>query len=60
MVSGKHTYISQKNATYKKLLERGLLNLENNDGRVVKPELVNLVPKLNGRVDPSRRNIVIR
>lgn len=60
VVSGKHTYISQKNATYKKLLERGLLNLENNDGRVVKPELVNLVPKLNGRVDPSRRNIVIR
>ena len=49
-----------KNATFKKLLERGLLSVEAN-GKVVKPELVNLVPnQLGGRVDQSRRNIVIR
>jgi predicted kinase len=60
VVSGKHTFVSQKNATYKKLLEKGLLNLDSNS-KVVKPELVNLVPNsLGGRVDETRRNIVIR
>lgn len=57
VVSGKHTFVSQKNATYKKLLERALLNLDGNT-KIVKPELVNLIP--GGRVDETRRNIVIR
>lgn len=60
VVSGKHTFISQRNATYKKLLEKGLLD-EAHSGKVIKPELVNLVPKqLGGRVDQTRRNIAIR
>lgn len=62
VISGMHTFASQQNSVMKKLHEYGLLSLETVSDKIVKPELVNLVPKINpgGRVDMSRRNIVIR
>jgi predicted kinase len=60
VVSGKHTFSSQRSAVLKKLKEKGILSQDGN-ANLIKPELVNLVPKqLGGRVDNSRRNIVIR
>jgi predicted kinase len=60
VVSGKHTFLSQRNSAFKKLHERNLLDIDLRTMKIVKPELVNLVPNpLAGRVDPSRRNISI-
>ncbi len=60
VISGKHSFNTQASAVYKRLRELGLLGADAN-GKVVKPELVNLVPNpMAGRVDMSRRNIVIR
>lgn len=61
VVSGKHTFNSQRTAVMKKLYELGLLTPNQLSQNVAKPELVNLVPKtLGGRADLSRRNINIR
>jgi predicted kinase len=61
VISGKHTFMTQLNALMKRLQELGLVVGSDASGRLVKPGLVNLVPKpLAGRVDLSRRNIVIR
>ncbi len=61
VVSGKHTYQTQRGAIMKRLYELGLLNAESLSSKMIKPGLVNLVPSpLAGRVDQSRRNIVIR
>jgi predicted kinase len=61
VVSGKHTFVSQKNAVFKKLAEMGLIDSQTAMHKVAKPGLINLVPKqLGGRVDLSRRNISIR
>ena len=61
VISGKHTYSTQQHNVFKKMYEQGLITVANPDGRVVKPELVNRIPNpLAGRVDPSRRNIIIR
>lgn len=61
VISGKHNFITHKNAVMKKLYERGLINQETADNKMVKPELVNRVPNLlGGRVDATRRNISIR
>lgn len=61
VISGKHTYNTQRNAVLKKLYDSGLISTENASSRVVMPGLVNLVPNpIAGRVDPSRRNIRIR
>ena len=58
VVSGKHVYKGQKQAVYKKLLEKKLLNPEFANTNLPKPELVNLVSNLyGGRVDNKRRNI---
>jgi predicted kinase len=60
VISGKHTFNTQASAVYKKLREIGLLSNEA-VSKVVKPGLVNLIPNpMAGRVDMSRRNIVIR
>jgi len=58
VVSGKHTFPSQKSAVFKRLTELGLITQNSTQMNVVKPGLVNLVP--GGRVDLSRRNILIR
>ncbi len=58
VLSGKHTFPSQKSAVFKRLSELGLINTQASHLNVVKPGLVNLVP--GGRVDMARRNILIR
>ncbi len=60
VISGKHTYQTQRSAVLKKLYDNGLL-LTGSAGAKVKPGLVNLVPsQVGGRFDTSRRNISIR
>jgi len=61
VVSGKHAFKTQWHMVSKKFYDAGLISADSANPRVVKPELVNLVPNpASGRVDPSRRNIVIR
>jgi predicted kinase len=61
VISGKHIFTTQKSAMLRHLLDRGLINLDPNAGQMSKPGLVNLVPNpAAGRVDLSRRNIIIR
>ena len=61
VISGKHTYQTQRSAIIKKLFDLGLVTTESAGHNIVKPGLVNLVPSpLAGRVDNTRRNIVIR
>lgn len=62
VISGKHTFNTQRSAVLKKLYELGLVAATSASANVVKPGLVNLVPGSirNGRVDPTRRNILIR
>lgn len=60
VISGKHVFTTQFSAVVKKMHEMSLINADQMSSKVVKPGLVNLVPKIGGRVDMSRRNIVIR
>jgi len=61
VVSGKHVFNTQKSAILRHLLDRGLINLDPGAGQIGKPGLVNLIPNpAAGRVDLSRRNIIIR
>ena len=62
VISGKHTFATQLSALMKRLRELNLLlSSEEASAKVVKPGLINLVPNpAAGRVDMSRRNIVIR
>ena len=60
VVSGKHTFNTQKSAIINRLYQRGLIVSGAVQHSVAKPELVNLVPNPRaGRVDLSRRNITI-
>ena len=60
VISGKHTFNTQKSAVTKRLYEIGLLRADSVSTVVVKPGMVNLVPNpAAGRVDMSRRNISI-
>jgi len=62
VVSGKHTFNAQYSAVIRRLRDLNFLGMTGVTP-VVKPGLVNLVPQANvqrGRVDTSRRNIVIR
>ena len=61
VISGKHTFNTQRSAVIKRLYDTGLLHSEQTTTGIAKPALVNLVPNTaGGRVDPSRRNISIR
>lgn len=62
VVSGKHTFDTQLSAFIKRMRELGLVPEKGEvTAKVVKPGLVNLIPNpAAGRVDMSRRNIVIR
>lgn len=61
VISGKHTFATQKNAIVSRLYHMGLLSSDAVQHSVTKPGLVNLIPNPQaGRVDLSRRNIVIR
>jgi predicted kinase len=60
VISGKHTFESQLSAFVKRTRELGLVPAAS-DIKVIKPGLVNLVPNQGaGRVDMTRRNIMIR
>lgn len=61
VISGKHVFAMQRSAFMKRLRELGLVSPEVASTSVIKPGLVNLVPNpAAGRVDMSRRNIIIR
>jgi predicted kinase len=61
VISGKHTYQTQRSAIIKKLYDLGLVSTDSAGRQMVKPGLVNLIPNpLAGRVDNTRRNIQIR
>lgn len=61
VISGKHTYQTQRSSAVKKLYDLGLVAPTDAAAKVVKPGMVNLVPNpMAGRVDPTRRNITIR
>ncbi len=61
VVSGKHTFASQKTAVFKKFMELGLIDNVTARANVAKPGMVNLIPNsMHGRVDMTRRNINIR
>ncbi len=62
VISGKHTFGTQLSALMKRLRELGMVPASNDvSSKVIKPGLVNLIPtQASGRVDMSRRNIMIR
>jgi predicted kinase len=61
VISGKHLFATQFGAVSRKLREDGLISLDDTGAHLAKPELVNRVPNpAAGRVDMSRRNIIIR
>lgn len=70
VISGKHVFPTQFGAVMTRMHELGLVDYSQmSSTKIVKPGMVNLVPKVtqvtqingpNGRVDMSRRNIVIR
>jgi predicted kinase len=61
VISGKHVFGTQLSALMKRLRELGLIANTEAAAKLVKPGLVNLIPNPTaGRVDMSRRNIVIR
>ncbi len=60
VVSGKHNFKMQQSAVLGKLQSLGVLAHDDAHSRVIKPGLVNLVPKNQSRFDATRRNIYIR
>jgi predicted kinase len=61
VISGKHTFSSQRNAVNKRLYELGVITPETANQNVVKPGLVNLIPQNPAhRNGVPRRNINIR
>lgn len=61
VISGKHTFNTQRSAVVKKLYDMGLVDPESLSSSVTKPGMVNLIPNPSrGRVDMARRNIIIR
>ncbi|HET9850716.1 MAG TPA: ATP-binding protein [Candidatus Saccharimonadales bacterium] len=59
VISGKHTFATQKNAIVNRLFQYGLITSESVRGNVAMPELVNLIPNPQARTDFTRRNISI-
>jgi predicted kinase len=59
VVSGKHLFNMQQSSVISRLREKGVLAHDDAGSRVIKPGLVNLIPKSPIR-DDSRRNISIR
>lgn len=60
VISGKHTFSTQKNAVINRMYQMGLIGSDTVQHRVAKPELINLIPNPRaGRFDLTRRNISI-
>lgn len=61
VVSGKHTYNSQRSVFFHKLVELGYADRQDASSKVAKPGMINLIPNSRrGRFDVTRRNINIR
>jgi len=61
VISGKHAFVTQKATIMNRLYQDGLVNSGTIQSNMAKPGLVNLVPNpMSGRVDFSRRNIIVR
>lgn len=60
VISGKHLFSTQQSVIVSRLRTLGVLGQNDAGSRIIKPGLVNLVPKNQGRFDVSRRNIAIR
>lgn len=63
VVSGKHTFASQKASILRRMRELGLVDDETMRPHIPKPEMMNLAAQARaqvGRVDYTRRNISIR
>lgn len=63
VISGKHLFNSQQSAILRRLQDMGVVDNDSLHAKMPKPGLVNLVSRAQaqaGRVDMSRRNIVIR
>lgn len=62
VVSGKHLFNMQQSSIVRWLRDKGLLATDDASSQIIKPGLVNLIPKnpAAGRFDASRRNISIR
>jgi predicted kinase len=60
VISGKHTFDTQKNAVINRLYQMGLIGSDTIQHTITKPGLINLIPNPHaGRVDLTRRNISI-
>lgn len=60
VISGKHSFGTQKNAIINKLYQMRVIGSDAVQSTVAKPDLINLIPNpYSGRVDMSRRNITI-
>lgn len=60
VVSGKHLFNTQQSAVISKLRALGVLGHGDTSSRVIKPGMVNLIPKHQNRYESGRRNISIR
>lgn len=62
VISGKHTFNTQKAAVLKKMQEMGILDYQQLVNKKIKPELVNLIPprSFRNRDNLKRRDISIR
>jgi predicted kinase len=62
VVSGKHTFAGQMSTVIKKLSDMHVLKYSSAHNKMVRPELVNLVPSPPdpNPTQPTRRNIVLR
>lgn len=61
VISGKHVFPTQFGTLMNRMHELGLISTgQISNPKLAKPGMVNLVPKVAGRVDMSRRNIMIR
>lgn len=61
VISGKHTFKTQRTAVFKKLEEMKVLSQVQTVHKKIKPELVNLIPQYRGKDDlRRRRDISIR
>ncbi len=60
VISGKHLFSMQQSAVISKLREIGVISNDDTSSRVIKPGMVNLVPKSQQTRFDARRNISIR
>lgn len=59
VVSGKHSFSTQRNAVMSKLRDKGVLAMKEYGSNVAKPGMVNLIPPSPSQIDMTRRNISI-